>query len=95
MNCFALKSRSIPFFKIWINAMYFLLMVCCAVSCKMEEEKKYIIGFSQCGDADNWRKSMIEEMRRELAFNPNFKLLYKQADDNSTLQIKQVKELLN
>jgi ABC-type sugar transport system substrate-binding protein len=37
---------------------------------------------------------MIDEMRRELAFNPNFSLLYKQANDNSSQQIEQVKELL-
>jgi signal transduction histidine kinase/DNA-binding response OmpR family regulator/ABC-type xylose transport system substrate-binding protein len=95
MNCFAITSRIIPFSKTWIKGMLFLLVVCCTTACKMEEEKKFLIGFSQCGDADNWRKAMIEEMRRELAFNPGFKLLYKQADDNSTLQIKQVKELLS
>ncbi|RXK62848.1 response regulator [Lacibacter luteus] len=74
--------------------MFLLLLVCCFTACKTEKEKEYVIGFSQCGDADNWRKAMIGEMRRELAFNPNFRLLYKQADDNSAVQIKQVKELL-
>lgn len=64
-------------------------------SCSQKAPKKnYTIGFSQCGDGDNWRKAMLAEMRRELAFHPNIKLLYKQADDNSPLQVKQVEELL-
>ena len=95
MNRFAINSVSVAFSNKWIKGLSLLLLVCFMASCKQEKEKKFVIGFSQCGDADNWRKSMIEEMRRELAFNQGFKLLYKQADDNSTLQIKQVKELLN
>src|SRR5688572_9628034 len=58
-------------------------------------EKRYKIGFSQCGDADKWRKSMLTDMNRELAFHPELKLLYKQADDNSQKQVEQVKELLS
>ena len=76
MNRFAINSVSIAFPNKWIKGMLFLLLVCCMASCKQEKEKKFVIGFSQCGDADNWRKSMIEEMRRELAFNHGFKLLY-------------------
>jgi signal transduction histidine kinase/DNA-binding response OmpR family regulator len=37
---------------------------------------------------------MLAEMRRELSFHPGIELIYKQADDNSALQVKQVKELL-
>lgn len=54
----------------------------------------YRIGFSQCGDADDWRKYMLQEMKRELAFHQNLKLIYKQADDNSQRQVEQVRELL-
>src|SRR6185436_9323592 len=64
-------------------------------SCAGERKtKKYKIGFSQCGDADKWRKAMLNEMNRELSFNPELELIYKQADDNSHKQVKQVKELL-
>lgn len=56
--------------------------------------KHYRIGFSQCGDADHWRKSMLAEMQRELSFHPGIELIYKQANDNSRLQVQQVKELL-
>ncbi|SIO36900.1 substrate-binding domain-containing protein [Chitinophaga niabensis] len=56
--------------------------------------RHFRIGFSQCGDADHWRKSMLAEMQRELSFHPGMELIYKQADDNSDVQVKQVKELL-
>lgn len=55
----------------------------------------YKIGFSQCGDADHWRKSMLAEMQRELSFHPGMELVYKQADNNSKLQVQQVEELLS
>ncbi len=57
--------------------------------------KKYKIGFSQCGEADKWRKAMLAEMTRELSFHPELELIYKQADDNSLKQVEQVKELLS
>ena len=82
------KSRLLPL----------LLLVFFAVggpSCSNKSaEPAYRIGFSQCGDADDWRKYMLQEMKRELAFHPNLQLLYKQADDNSQRQVDQVRELL-
>lgn len=56
--------------------------------------RHFRIGFSQCGEADHWRKSMLAEMQRELSFHPGIELIYKQADDSSQLQVQQVKELL-
>jgi signal transduction histidine kinase/DNA-binding response OmpR family regulator len=37
---------------------------------------------------------MLDEMKRELSFYPDITLLYKEADGNTQLQIRQVKELL-
>lgn len=37
---------------------------------------------------------MLEGMKRELAFYPNIRFIYKQADGNSSRQVQQVKELL-
>ena len=53
-----------------------------------------MIGFSQCVASDVWRKTMLEEMNRELSFHTNAQLLYLEADGNSQKQISQVKELL-
>ncbi|HSN59311.1 MAG TPA: substrate-binding domain-containing protein, partial [Ferruginibacter sp.] len=57
-------------------------------------EKTFVIGFSQCVDSDKWRQTMLEEMKRELAFHENIKFIYKVADDKSDRQIEQVKELM-
>ncbi len=75
---------------------FFCLCMLFIQSCDNEKKtKKYRIGFSQCGDADKWRKAMLTEMNRELSFNPELELIYKQADDNSPKQVEQVKELLS
>ena len=60
-----------------------------------KSNKKYIIGFSQCTGTDNWRKTMLEEMKRELSFYDNIELVYLNADGNSETQIKQIEELVN
>ena len=76
----------------------FLLPVCIFLlfgNCKKREDKKqYVIGFSQSGEADSWRKTMLEEMNRELFFHPNLKMEYKETRDNVPVQIQQVEELL-
>lgn len=73
-----------------------LLTAVMIMSCHPANKKQhYIVGFSQCGDADLWRKSMLSDMQRELAFHPEVSFLYRQADDNSETQIKQVRELIH
>lgn len=59
-----------------------------------KEQAVYTIGFSQCVESDAWRKTMLEGMKRELAFHPNVKFIYQQADGNSQKQVAQVKELM-
>nr|WP_262485762.1 substrate-binding domain-containing protein [Cnuella takakiae] len=51
------------------------------------------MGFSQCS-SDDWRNVMLQEMNRELAYHPNTRLLYRQANGNTALQIAQVQDLL-
>ncbi len=55
--------------------------------------KQYHIGFSQCCD-DPWRDVMEAEMYRELAFHPELELQIKVANNNSSTQIDQIRELL-
>jgi len=57
-------------------------------------EKKYRIGFAQCTGTANWKKTMREGMQRELSFHPGTELIYRSANDNSDLQVQQIKELL-
>lgn len=64
-------------------------------SCKKKEEnKKFVIGFSQCVASDYWRQTMLEEMKMELSLHPSAELIYRDADGNSNRQIRQVREML-
>ncbi|HRN55795.1 MAG TPA: substrate-binding domain-containing protein [Agriterribacter sp.] len=56
--------------------------------------KKYKIGFSQCTGDIKWRNATLDGVNRELTFHPGSELLYKNADDNSALQIRQIRELI-
>lgn len=72
-----------------------LLSLCCFLfSCTTKEEKKYVIGFSQCLDNDEWRRTMVLEMERELAFHPNVRMIMKSAGGNSATQAAQIQELI-
>lgn len=61
---------------------------------KQQKSKQFVIGFSQCVESDAWRRTMLEDMKRELSFHPNVKFIIRNADGNSKKQISQVKELL-
>lgn len=74
--------------------VYLFCLLLCITSCKTKEEKTYTIGISQLGEGDAWRKSMKEEIDRELVFNPQLKIIYKEAGYNSSKQIAQINELL-
>ena len=60
----------------------------------LSSKENYTIGFSQCGQRDNWRFTMEAEMERELLFHPDLSIIIKQALDDSETQIKQIDELL-
>lgn len=60
-----------------------------------KNDRKVKIGFSQCVGSDKWRQSMLEGMKRELSFYPNATLIYKDADNSSEVQVKQIQELLD
>ena len=82
------------FLKWWYFSVYIFCLLLCIPSCKTKEEKTYIIGISQLGEGDAWRKSMKEEIDRELVFNPQLKIIYKEAGYNSSKQTEQINELL-
>ncbi len=65
------------------------------VSCSTRKpEKKFRIGFSQC-QYDLWRKSMWDEMKRELSFHDNVEFMYRDAEGSSQKQVEQIEELVN
>lgn len=70
----------------------FLLLI---MSCNSKTgQKKYRIGFSQCLGTDDWRKTMLAEMKRELAFHNDIEFVYRHAQANSATQVSQIRELL-
>ena len=78
---------SIAFF----SAILFLLFL---QSCDADKkEKTFTIGFSQCQGSDEWRETMLAEMRRELSFHSNIKFIYKDAEGDSKKQLEQINEL--
>ncbi|HQG36223.1 MAG TPA: substrate-binding domain-containing protein [Bacteroidales bacterium] len=75
---------------------FLVLLTCCTNESGIKPKKKIIIGFSQCTMIDDWRKTMVEEMKREIAFFNDYdiKLIVKDANDNSDTQIKDIRELI-
>lgn len=77
---------------------YFLLLLLgfyILPGCKSKNSKReYTIGFSQCVGSDQWRKTMLEEMKRELSFHPELKLIYTNAENSSATQVQQVRSML-
>ena len=76
-----------------IGFLAFILII--FASCSSHITKKYKIAFSQCTGDDNWRRRMLADMKREMAFHPDFEFIYTDAKDNSQLQVQQVKEVMN
>jgi signal transduction histidine kinase/DNA-binding response OmpR family regulator len=76
--------------KLWIT--WFLLLL---FSCQQPQNiKKFKIGFSQCTGGDAWRRQMIVAMKGELAFHPEIALEYKDAENNSERQIKDIEAFI-
>lgn len=59
--------------------------------------KKMVIGFSQCTMIDEWRKAMVEDMRREITFFRDYdiELIVKDAADNNEKQIADINDLVS
>lgn len=79
---------------------YFLICLIFLAGCSYNQdsrfEKKFVIGFSQCTMVDEWRKTMVEEMQREISFYRNYDITFivKDAHDDNDQQIKDIKELI-
>jgi len=80
-----------------MNKKLILLFVLAAwlfASCSQTaKEKKYIIAFSECMGSDSWRQTMLDDMKRELAFHNNVQFIYRDANSNSNMQVRQIEEL--
>lgn len=86
-------------FDLQLVCLFFLAITVSLGSCtpnkRQPKTEEFIIGFSQCVGSDQWRKTMLEEMKRELIFHSGVTLLYEDANNSSDLQVEQVKSLLS
>jgi len=79
--------------KYFIYGGILILLLFCGCQ-PMVQKKKRIIAFSQCIGNDAWRQTMLEEMKRELSFNPDIEFLYRDAHGDNNVQINQIRELV-
>lgn len=75
---------------IFIYILFFILS-----ACSINEEKQYVIGFSQCMTDDVWRQAMEMEMNIEASGHDNLTILLRDAHENNQLQIEQIRELIS
>nr|WP_228102042.1 substrate-binding domain-containing protein [Dyadobacter subterraneus] len=65
------------------------------MGCSQKQPKQFTIGFSQCTGSDNWRRTMHENMQRELSFHPEINFVMKDAAGQSAKQIEQIQQLID
>jgi signal transduction histidine kinase/DNA-binding response OmpR family regulator len=78
----------------WIIIILVFLLTETGFSQTTTQDRKFLIGFSQCTTADAWRKSMDQEMQNELLYYPNLELLIKDGENSSKKQVQDIRELL-
>lgn len=80
----------------FINTILILSAICIFTSChSLNEEKKYVIGLSQCMLDDAWRQSMIRETQLEASNYDNIELVIRNANNDNAQQINQIQELID
>ena len=89
MNYLFRRKACAPFLFIMLSACLLGIFGCGP----KQKTKTYTVGFSQCTQADEWRQTMFEEMKRELSFHNNVNLKYRTAEGNSEKQISQIRQL--
>ena len=79
-----------------ILCLIFILSLFSCSDTNSNRQQKIRIGFSQCTIGDDWRKTMNEEMLREISFYPDYdiELTIKDAQDDSDRQIQDIKALV-
>lgn len=73
-----------------------LLLVVLLAGChRTAQEKKYVIGLSQCMMDDAWRQAMVREMNIEASNYDNLEIIVKDAHSDNEIQIRQIRELID
>ncbi len=69
----------------------FLILV--SFSCQQAEERRYLIGVSQCSD-DEWRDKLNKEIYLEAMFRGNIDVIFRSANDNNAKQAEDIAYLI-
>ena len=69
----------------------FLMLI--SFSCRQNEEKRYLIGVSQCSD-DEWRDKLNKEIFLEAMFRGNIDVIFCSANDNNAKQAEDIAYLM-
>jgi len=73
-----------------------LILLLSGASCsRPAKQRTYVIAFSQCVGGDQWRQTMLSEMRRELSFHDHINFLYRDAAGSSDRQVRQIDTLVS
>lgn len=95
-NCYRLLHVGICLMlRFTIAAIIFSFIILISSCNENENKKQYIVGFSQCTMVNKWRQTMLDEMKRELAFHPEVKFVFRDANGNTQKQTEQIQELIN
>jgi ABC-type sugar transport system substrate-binding protein len=73
---------------------FFALSFIALLSCESADKEKFKVGVSQPTINDNWRRTMYNEMQRQLLFHEDIEIVFKQADHNADVQIQQIEQLV-
>lgn len=73
-----------------------LALVLTVTGCAQKKTKKqFVIGMSQCNLGEPWRVQMNADIKAAAAKHPEIKIIWKDAQNKTTVQQDQVKELVN
>ena len=75
--------------------LFFIVTIFILLSCNSaKKEKSYLIGVSQCSD-DAWRRTMNEEILREVYFSSDADVQIKTAYDSNQKQIRDIESFIS
>lgn len=90
-----LKSPLYKTSRMFIQLTLITLLLGLAGCAHTPNQKVYRIGLSQCSLDDAWRRTMLRELQVEFTPHDSIELIVKAAQNDSTLQKKQIQELID
>jgi ABC-type sugar transport system substrate-binding protein/AraC-like DNA-binding protein len=73
------------------SVLFYMLLTGCM---PQTNTKRFKIGFAQCTNNDSWRKTMLQEMQRELSFYQDMSLQMTDAGNDSRKQVDQINDFI-